>query len=633
MMKAHLNSRVWVLLALTWAGTFCGNAGEQLVRHVPSPLSGHPGNVFVAGQSVSLAWPWQDSAGFQLSDYDGQILESGRAIDGKVDLGALPVGYYEVRAEDTDTPAPRRIALAVLAPLKAPTPLDSPIALDVAMSWFYPEPKMPAVANLCALAGINWVRDRLNWAEMEPARGRFTSVNRYDVAARTQAAAGLRVLQVNHLSPRWASPESKRFPLDLRNVYEAYRQFARRWQGQVEAFEPWNEADIEMFGGHTGSEIASLQKAAWLGLKAGNPEVIVCQNVYALPNRQILSDFQANEAWPYFDTFNLHHYVPIDSFPRVYAAFRAVSAGKPLWVTECSMPVKWSGDEKLKEPSQPDLGVQAERLARVFAASLYEGSSTVFYFMLPHYAEGQTQFGILRADLTPRPAYVALAAVGRLLAAAKPLGRLKSEATQVRGFVFRAKPDGESREVLVAWTTNGTANLVLPISPLGVFDLLGRQLDMSGVPLYLGPAPVFVILPEGSADKLALDPPPRHAPRLDGRPSPAVLQALWPKGKVVLGQSAYQVQAGQPETLPVYLYNFSDHPLLGRFSITIPPAARAQFPREASVQPGERRELSLVLDSAPRLANGPIHTLRIQGDFGTDGEAVLSLRVSMKPPE
>ena len=38
---------------------------------------------------------------------------------------------------------------------------------------------------------------------------------------------------------------------------------------------------IDVFGGHTGCEIASLQKASYLGLKAGNPNVIVCEAVFA----------------------------------------------------------------------------------------------------------------------------------------------------------------------------------------------------------------------------------------------------------------------------------------------------------------------------------------------------------------
>ena len=247
------------------------------------------------------------------------------------------------------------------------------------------------------------------------------------------------MLEVGHSSPAWANPNGKRFPLDLRDTYNFHRALARRWQGEVVAFEPWNEADIPMFGGHTGSEMASLQKAAYLGLKAGNPKVIACLNVFALHRPATLRDLHENEAWPYFDTFNLHHYEAFDAYPKLYADFRAVSGGKPLWVTECSVPVKWHGDERLQEPTDEDLRVQSERVTMTYAQAIHEGAEAVFYFMLPHYVEGQTQFGVLRPDLTPRPAFVALAAVGRLLADAKPLGRLKTGSDSIRAFLFRAK--------------------------------------------------------------------------------------------------------------------------------------------------------------------------------------------------
>ena len=86
-----------------------------------------------------------------------------------------------------------------------------------------------------------------------------------------------------------------------------------------------------MFGGHSGSEMASLQKAAYFGLKAGNPHLVVCQNVFAIHEAAQLQDFQANEPWPYLDTFNLHHYVGFEQYPKVYSDFRAVSAGRALF--------------------------------------------------------------------------------------------------------------------------------------------------------------------------------------------------------------------------------------------------------------------------------------------------------------
>lgn len=606
-----------VLLATCWSLT-----AAPLRRDLPQPLASHPGNIFVAGEEVIVPLP-KTGASWRLMDYGGQSLGGVTNRDGMASLGKLGVGFYRLEPEGGGN----WISLGVLAPLRQPTPVTSPIAMDVAMAWFYPKDRMDAVASLCSLAGVNWVRDRLSWPEMEPKRGAFFGPNKYDDAASAQSRAGLQVLQVIHASPAWANKNGKRFPADLRDAYRFFEAMARRWRGQVIAFEPWNEADIPMFGGHTGAEMAALQKAAYLGLKAGNPDLIACLNVFAHHNTNQLADLHDNEAWPYFDTYNLHHYESFDRFPKLYADHRAVSAGRPLWVSECAVPVKWAGDEKLKEPTDADLRVQAERVAKTFACSLHEGSAATFYFLLPHYVEGQTQFGIVRPDLTPRPAYVALAAVGRLLADAKPLGRLPSNDPNVRAFLFRARPDGKETEMLVAWTTNGVAQLRLPMAPVAGYDHLGRARELKSE-FQLGTAPQFVLFPKGSARKLALSPAPEASPQLKGKPSTVVLQALWAEEKTDLKRSAYQLPTA-PAKVTVFAYNFGPQKVTGTLRLTAPPGWKLDAPESVTLAPMERGEFFLTSEaSLPETA--PVQ-LRVTGDFGAAGQPVLSIRVSGAP--
>ena len=591
-------------------------------RGIPKSLPAHPGNVFIEGEDVVVPLPKSD-ARWSLVNYDGQALGEFTAQDGTGALGKRSVGFYRLRQAGSSN----WISLGVLAPLRTPTPQTSPIAMDVAMAWFYPKEKMDAAASLCALAGVNCVRDRLSWPEMEPKRDEFSAPNKYDASASAQSQAGLQVLQVIHASPSWANKNGKRFPTDLRDAYRFYETMAKRWRGQVIAFEPWNEADIPMFGGHTGAEMAALQKAAYLGLKAGNPDIVACLNVFAMHNTNQLADLHENEAWPYFDTYNLHHYESFDRFPKLYADHRAVSAGRPLWVSECSVPVKWAGDEKLKEPTDADLRVQAERVAKTFACSLYEGSAATYYFLLPHYVEGQTQFGIVRPDLTPRPAFVALAAVGRLLADAKPLGRLKPDDATVRAFLFRARPDGKEVEVLVAWATNGAASLGLSVPPTTGFDHLGRVREMKNE-LQLSIAPQFALFPKGSAQKLILTPPPPAPARLTGEPSPMVLQALWAEDKTDLKLSAYRMSAG-PQKISVFAYNFSKRNARGKLQLTAPPGWKLDAPENVELAPMERREFHLTSDAPPSVTT-PLE-LKVSGDFGSAGKPVLSIQVLGAP--
>ena len=597
-------------------------------RTLPEPLADHPGNVFLAGEEVVVTLPPATPDGWRTVDYEGKLVAEGRGA-GPVRLGRLPVGYYEVRRGEAAVTA-KPISLGVLAPLAVPTPKTSPIGIDVAMAWSFKENQMPAVANLCTMAGINWVRDRLNWAEMEPRRGEFASHTRYDTSARTQHAAGLQILQVNHVCPTWAGPDHGRFPTDLRDAYRFYRAMAQRWRTTVLAFEPWNEADIPMFGGHIGSEIAALQKASYLGLKAGNPQIIACQNVFADHARPILADFHANQAWPYFDIFDLHHYAAVSQYPAIYADFRAVSAGRPLWVTEFNVPVTWSGDENRREPSDADLRVQAERVAKVYAGALHEGVAAAFYFMLPHYVEAQTQFGIIHPDLTPRPAYVALAAVGRLLSDAKPAGKLKSDKRSVHGLLFRARPDGKEHLVLVAWADRGKPSLALPAKPLAVFDHLGRARSAAAGTWELAEAPLFLLFSGDLREKFALELPPPPAPRLEGRPSPVVLQAVWPQQRVAPHQSAYRIAANKPEQIPIFVYNFGAEPVEGRLSIIAPNGWKLSLPGQVKVRPGERVELALGVD-LHEVASPACQSAVIRGDFQIAGTPVLSLRLLPEP--
>ena len=591
-------------------------AGE-VPRSIPCTLPSHPGNIFLAGENVVVDAPPGPVDTWRVVDYANNTIASGPLKDGKAEVGPLPVGWYKiVRGKGYLT---NRTFACVIEPLRAPTPATSPVCIDVAMAWFFPKEKMGEVVNVCQLAGINRVRDRLNWHQIELKRGEFVGPNQYDDSARIQHEGGLKILQVNHLSPDWAAPEPRRFPNDLRDACNFYREMAKRWRGQIEAFEPWNEADIRLFGGHTGSEMASMQKAAYLGLKAGNPDVIACQNVFAIRRKSTLEDFRNNEAWPYFDTYNLHHYEALSNYASLYADHRVGTAGKPMWTTECSVHVKWRGHENLKELVDEDLRLQSERVTKTYALAIHEGVEAVFYFMLPHYVERQLQYGLLRPDLTPRPGYVALAAVGRLLADAKPLGRLPSENDSLQGYVFHAQPDGKAAEVLVAWSETNTT-YQLRKTPPACFDHLGRTIQITNNVLNLSRAPIYAIL----TDRPKLIPPAKPPKKLSDKPGNIVLQALLPETDVFLDKSAYKIESGQTKTVPLFLYNFGDKEARGRFKVTSSKGWKVELPNKAEINPGDRKELSLIVTPASEAPSDV--TIRIAGDFGRAGDPVLSLR-------
>lgn len=565
--------------------------------------SDHPGNIYVVGEAVHATVPatWTH---WRAVDLEGNEVGAGAVENGAAALGKLPIGYYEIRQQNGD---PARVTAGVVAQ-NTPTE-DTPIALDAAVAWFYQDPEQIRDAcRLCRLAGVKWVRDRSSWPEIETARGTWAPDGRYERAMRIQHEMGLKVLQVNHISPSWATPSPQRFPDDLRDVYNFYRGLAERWKGLADEIEPWNEPDIELFGGHTGCEIASFQKAAYLGLKAGNSEQPVCGSCFAIDRAETLDEFGANEVYPYFDRYNLHHYIRLPDYPRAYGRHRAVSGGRPMWTTEFNLPVWWA-DEKTKEPSDEELRFQAYRVGKVFAQALYEGSEKAFYFILGDYVERQLQYGLVHTDLTPRPAYVAFAAVGRLLNGAKPIGRVDLGDEKLKAFAFQTEVDGTPRETIVAWSeAEPTIAANLPAD--NVYDHLGREIPRTGK-VELTRATTFFVMPPGGTKDLSIHPPPEKAQWRSGNPCPVVLQL---QGKGDFASSSFHMDA--TNELRLVAYNFGDTAAHGTLSLEGATASDLDI----SLGPGEHVERRI------RVASPRQVTARL--DLGDNGQAIVSARVT-----
>jgi hypothetical protein len=232
------------------------------------------------------------------------------------------------------------------------------------------------------------------------------------------------------------------------------------------------------------------------------------------------------------------------------------------------------------------------------------------------------QYGVLRPDLTPRPGYVALAAVGHLLADAKPLGRVKTKDDSVQGFLFNAKPNGKEENILVIWSENETT-FELPENPEACFDHLGAAREMDGKFLKISSAPVYVLLTKGT--KLDLIPSPKPTKLLTGKPGKVVIQAIVPEQDVVLEKSAYKISASEMKTIPVFLYNFGTKAVRGKLKINAPKNWRVEFPQTAEIAPGERKELPLKL-TCPKTENWTEAGIQIIGDFGAEEKPVLALR-------
>lgn len=638
-----------------------GAATTTLHRTIPDPLPGHPGNVFLENEPVRIPFPtnvplpitrWRLLDDQAAPVRQGELTAPGTNQLPQLALGRLGPGWYRVEFGTQEQPDQAWSTLAVLRRLQAPVPLHSPVSVDSAPAWFaLNDPiKQKQLASLAALAGVNWIRDRLRWRDLQPAPGPLVPPpTTYDTSAEIHHAAGLQVLQVFHDTPPWTrepDPGSGRFAPDLRHVFQFGRQLAQRFKGLVEAWEPWNEANVATFGGHTVDQMCSWQKAAWLGFKAGNPGVTVGWNVTtAVPTPAQTEGILANETWPYFDTYNIHSYDWPDAYAHLWPPAREAASGRPLWITEADR-----GTPHLQNPPWYDQSPRLERLkaqmiAPAYANSLFAGARQHFHFILGNYQENNhIQFGLLREDLTPRPAYVALAVVGRCLAGARVLGRWQP-VENLNVVAFRAQPDGQERDVLVAWVekpvewdergrTTAALNWPKDLAAQEVVDYLGRSLGNT-LPSLLGSAPIFVFLPAGQAETLPLERPPAPSAWRTGTPTSVVLQLSLPRARLQKVEDlpwsegyVYRVQPGESLPLKLHVYNFGDHPVAARLALTRQPAGwkTTLSSPEFKLTPMDRVELRGAV-AIPQTTSTRDGWVVLHADCGLQGRPALAFRI------
>lgn len=653
------------------------SASPQASQAVALPQE-HAGNVFLLGEVITVALPTENAVALTswraLDDHGHevahgsvtkQLTRAGERVESgqHVVLGKLGVGWFRVEWCDSDKNVLVWTTAAVLAPLGAKPPEDSPVCVDAAISWFARDDvgRQANFAYLAALAGVRSTRDRLRWRDVQPAADQLaSSPTTYDTAAELQGKAGLHVLQVFHDTPAWAAGadgQRGRFPDDLRHVYRFCQAMARRFAGKVEAWEPWNEANVADFGAHTMDEICAYQKAAYLGFKSGDKGVTVCWNATTgVPTDRQTAGVLNNEAWPYFDTFNIHSYDWPTSYQQLWEPVRRAASGKPIWVTESDRGMTVAADSPTHELTARNERLKAEYMAQSYALSLHAGAARHFHFILGQYGERDVEFGLLRHDFTPRPAFVALAALGRMLSGARCLGRyVVAKEPDTFVIAFSALPDGKRRDVLVAWSEQSgdwpqrgerTTNWPLPNSLTVEWccDYLGRRLGPSA-PQKLTSAPTFVVLPAGEASRLSLDPPGRSAPRssslTDNSPSPVVLQCLLPRNTAVRDDSIpwaweyeHHLAVDAEHELPLFVYNFTDKTVTGTIALENTPLGYQVTPSRWQVKlvPMERQRLPAQVriatsgDTAPKAERWLI----LRGDFAEAGRPVLALQLFEK---
>jgi len=359
-------------------------------------------------------------------------------------------------------------ALVVLLPAQAQSSTVAPkngwgYGFQVQL-WHYDPTATQNVLGDVTQAGFNWMTEQIEWdaVETDPGNYDFSQLDNI-VAAGNKAGLNI-MLSFEHAPAFYRTDASGLMPGDPTTYGAFLGAVASRYAGQVQAYELWNEENLDRETG-TGnvdpSTYLPLLESGYTAIKAADPNALVLlgapspttsnvpgsimddlsylQNLYAINGGEVAGYFDALSAHP-SGFSNPPDCTPATPFCSLsggwntddsFFAFTRVSeyrdimvqngdGAKQIWLTEfgyCSNPTPPAGYEYCKyvtEDQQGQFLQQAFQMARntSYVGAMFEWNLN-FQLSVPQTDE-KWGFGIVRADYSGRPAY------GRLLGMPKP---------------------------------------------------------------------------------------------------------------------------------------------------------------------------------------------------------------------
>lgn len=300
--------------------------------------------------------------------------------------------------------------------------------------------------------GLEAVRVDVGWSSIETnGKGQFSQpyIEKADTFFTHAQARGLEVIAVLFSTPCWASTAPSDLkqscsgawwergvtaypPADPADFADAAAWVAKRWGDQMRALEIWNEPNHSLFleGPDPAASYASMLRAAYPRIKAAQPSLTVLGGSLVYSDGDFLRDLYDRLAIKgSHDGIAYHPYSEGRDPDDVTAAVERkysyrlgtewmreimVAHGESalgLWITETGFPTCTEGANSwcVTPEKQAEYTVDNHRIARewpfveaVIAYNLRNKGTDPDSF--------EAQMGLLRRDLSPKPAYEALRA-------------------------------------------------------------------------------------------------------------------------------------------------------------------------------------------------------------------------------
>lgn len=269
--------------------------------------------------------------------------------------------------------------------------------------------------------GVQNIRIQIPWAGVEIADDTYVW-QAIDKQVDLAEKYGMGILGVINQTPRWAGAEWASHP-DPAEFAEFTGEVARRYKGEIYAYEIWNEPNsVQFFDPIDPAAYTQLLQASYPVIKGVDPSITVIGGVLGAvigqgrlvlnPVRFAEQMFEAGAAGS-FDALSFHPYQYTLKFsegdPQLASPKRQVEAirllmqqygvgGLPIWATEYGLPTPTGNVDE-----------QAAFIADFLAAwQKVEQAGPMFIYTMKDFVAGSTSdqdnFGIFYANWTAKPA-------------------------------------------------------------------------------------------------------------------------------------------------------------------------------------------------------------------------------------